>query len=47
MLVFKKIRDDLFGGRVRYMATGSAPIAKDVKEFFSISACCPMLEGYG
>jgi long-subunit acyl-CoA synthetase (AMP-forming) len=29
------------------MATGSAPIAKDVKEFFAIACCAPMLEGYG
>ena len=26
---------------------GSAPIAKDVKEFFHISVCAPLLEGYG
>jgi long-chain acyl-CoA synthetase len=44
-LVFKKIRDR-FGGRVRYFVSGSAPIDKEILEFFD---ACGMLvlEGYG
>ncbi len=46
-LVFDKIRTAAFGGRMRIMITGSAPISKDVLEFLKISACCPIIEGYG
>ena len=45
-LVFRKICDVL-GGEVRYMITGSAPIDRQVLEFFKVSFCCPVLEGYG
>jgi long-chain acyl-CoA synthetase len=44
-LVLKKIRDR-FGGRVQYFVSGSAPIDKEILEFFD---ACGMLvlEGYG
>lgn len=29
------------------MVTGSAPLAKEVLEFLSVVACCPLVEGYG
>ena len=45
-LVFNKIREVL-GGRVRIMATGSAPIAAEVLEFLRIVFCCPIVEAYG
>ena len=45
-LVFKRIRE-LFGGRVRLVVTGSAPIQKDVLRFFRIALGVPILEGYG
>ena len=45
-LVFNKIRNSL-GGRVRFMATGSAPIAGDVLDFMKICFSCPIAEGYG
>ena len=45
-LVFKKFKA-ILGGEVKTMITGSAPIAKNVIEFFKIAFCCPMLEVYG
>ena len=33
-IVFAKIRDGLFGGRVRFFITGAAPLSKDVLDFF-------------
>jgi Long-chain acyl-CoA synthetases (AMP-forming) len=29
------------------MVTGSAPLSKEVCEFFKIAVGCPMFEGYG
>lgn len=45
-LVFRKVCDVL-GGEVRMMISGSAPIDKQVLEFFKVCFCCPVLEGYG
>ncbi|KHN80047.1 Long-chain-fatty-acid--CoA ligase 5 [Toxocara canis] len=45
-IVFKKIRDQL-GGRVRFMTTGSAPIAPDVLTFARAAFGCIVIEGYG
>jgi len=44
--VFSKIRN-AFGGQVRMMVTGSAPISPVVMEFLRICASCLVLEGYG
>ena len=38
---------DILGGRVRVMATGSAPISTDVLNFLKVCFCCPIIEGYG
>ena len=35
------------GRKVKYMVTGSAPIDKQVLEFFKVVFSCPVLEGYG
>ena len=45
-LVFSKIKE-AFGGRVKAMATGSAPISQEVLEFLKIGFCCPVYEAYG
>eukprot|EP01017_Pseudomicrothorax_dubius_P029894 TRINITY_DN3671_c0_g3_i1.p1 TRINITY_DN3671_c0_g3~~TRINITY_DN3671_c0_g3_i1.p1 ORF type:complete len:675 (-),score=177.18 TRINITY_DN3671_c0_g3_i1:69-2093(-) len=45
-LVFNKVKA-VFGGRVQFMITGSAPISTDVIDFFKLSAGCPVFEGYG
>jgi len=45
-LVFGKIKS-IFGGRVRLMITGSAPLAGDVLKFLRIVFACPIVEGYG
>lgn len=45
-LVFKKICQSL-GGEVRFMISASAPIDKNVLDFFKVCFCCPVLEGYG
>lgn len=37
----------VFGGRVRLVASGSAPISAEVLNFFKIVLGCPVYEGYG
>lgn len=44
-LVFRKIRE-IFGGRVRFFLSSSAPISVEILEFFH-AAGMPILEGYG
>ena len=39
-LVFSKVREG-FGGRIRLMITGSAPIKNDTYEFMKAIMCCP------
>ena len=45
-IVFRRVQE-LFGGRVRLVVTGSAPIPRDVLRFFRIALGCPVFEGYG
>lgn len=45
-IVFSKIKA-MFGGKVRLMLTGSAPISGEVLDFLKICFCCDILEGYG
>ncbi len=44
--IFNKTKE-LFGGRVRYFITGSAPIDPAVLDFLKICVCAPIMEGYG
>jgi long-chain acyl-CoA synthetase len=45
-LFFTKIRE-IFGGKVRMCFTGSAPLSKEVLNFFKIALSCPFFEAYG
>uniref|UniRef100_A0A6B2KZD5 Long-chain-fatty-acid--CoA ligase n=1 Tax=Arcella intermedia TaxID=1963864 RepID=A0A6B2KZD5_9EUKA len=45
-MVFAKIKEKL-GGNVRFIITGSAPLAPNLMDFLRICFCCPVLEGYG
>ncbi|CAF0980465.1 unnamed protein product [Didymodactylos carnosus] len=44
--IFRKVKK-LFGGEVKAMITGAAPIAPDVMHFFRIALDIPIMEGYG
>ncbi|CAN0455922.1 unnamed protein product, partial [Phaeothamnion confervicola] len=46
-LVFGKLAAALGLDRLRFMVTGSAPIAGHVLSFTRILLGCPVLEGYG
>jgi long-chain acyl-CoA synthetase len=45
-IIFNKTKE-AFGGRVRLMVTGSAPISGDILDFLKVVTCAPVLEGYG
>lgn len=45
-LVFSKVAER-FGGRVRYLLSGGAPLSGDTHEFTNICVCAPVLQGYG
>ena len=38
---------EIFGGRIRFMVSGSAPISGEVIDFMKIAVGCPIYEGYG
>ena len=37
----------MFGGRVEVMVSGSAPLNKDVMDFFKVVFKVPFIEAYG
>lgn len=45
-LVFSKVREG-FGGNIRMLGTGSAPISAESHAYMKAIMCCPLLEGYG
>ncbi|CAK4628752.1 hypothetical protein LEN26_018529 [Aphanomyces euteiches] len=46
-LIFSKVQQKLGLDRCTFIATGSAPLATDVMDFFRILFNCPIHEGYG
>lgn len=42
-VVFKKTKA-AFGGRVRFVVSGGAPLGPSVEEFLHITLCCPVLQ---
>lgn len=45
-IVFNKTKQ-AFGGRMKMMISGSAPLLPNVHSFMKVVACCPLIEGYG
>lgn len=45
-LVFNKVKE-MFGGRIRQLVTGSAPLSKKNFEFMEMIMSCPLYEIYG
>lgn len=45
-LVFDKIKQ-AFGGRVRLMLSGAAPLPNHIEEFLRVTCCCVLSQGYG
>ena len=45
-VVFSKVAAK-FGGRVRYLLSGGAPLSPETHEFINICVCAPVLQGYG
>ncbi|CAA0827607.1 Long chain acyl-CoA synthetase 2 [Striga hermonthica] len=45
-LVFDKIKQ-AFGGRVRLLLSGAAPLPKHIEEFLRVTCCCVLSQGYG
>lgn len=45
-VVFSKVKEK-FGGRVRVILVGSAPLPRDVITDCKLLLCCPIVEGYG
>jgi len=45
-VIFSKVKD-VFGGRIRVMVSGSAPLNLEVHSFMQALISCPMFEGYG
>ncbi len=38
---------EAFGGRIKLMVSGSAPLLPHVEDFIKIVSCSPLIEGYG
>ena len=45
-VVFAKVKARL-GGRVRLVASGSAPLAGHIEDFLKTVMCAPVAQGYG
>ncbi|KAJ4798145.1 Long-Chain Acyl-CoA Synthetase [Rhynchospora pubera] len=45
-LVFSKVKEGL-GGKVRFIVSGAAPLAKHVEEFLRVVSCSFVVQGYG
>ena len=45
-IVFSAIKKG-FGGRLRFVVSGGAPLGSSVQEYLQIVLCCPILQGYG
>jgi long-chain acyl-CoA synthetase len=45
-IIFRKTKE-IFGGRLKWMLTGSAPINPEALNFLKIISCCQIYEAYG
>ena len=45
-LIFKDFRES-FGGKLRFMVSGGAPLSPEVRDFLRVCFGCPFIQGYG
>jgi long-chain acyl-CoA synthetase len=45
-ILFKTFKQ-AFGGRVRFIVSGGAPLATHVEKFLAVTLCAPVFQGYG
>lgn len=45
-IIFNKVREN-FGGKIRILGSGSAPLSSDANMFMKAIMCAPLIEGYG
>merc|ERR1719223_2246446 len=45
-MVFKDFRES-FGGKLRFMVSGGAPLSPDVRDYLRVCFGCPFIQGYG
>lgn len=45
-IIFNKVKES-FGGKIRILGSGSAPLRSDAHMFMKAIMCAPLIEGYG
>ena len=46
-LIFDKLWESILGNRIRFIATGSAPVSPEILNFLKVIFSVNLIEGYG